>query len=124
MSKQKYDGSIELDDSVCKELDTPKEDVITSIRKKITNTKLQLSEYSTSLGTVAYLKNAASKYESDETNIIKLVNIFLNKSKQIRDESELIECTDEYVVDKITDKVIEILRMIQYRKNTWRRYFL
>ncbi|CAG8854710.1 31551_t:CDS:1, partial [Gigaspora margarita] len=63
VSKQKDDGSIELDDSVCFELGAPKEDIITTIKKKITNEKLKSSEHSTSLSTainLAYLKNAAS----------------------------------------------------------------
>ncbi|KAF0562113.1 von willebrand domain-containing protein [Gigaspora margarita] len=66
VSKQKDDGSIELYDSVCKELEAPKEDIITTIKKKITNEKLKLPEHSTSLSTainLSYLKNAVSKYE-------------------------------------------------------------
>ncbi|CAG8826116.1 13137_t:CDS:1, partial [Dentiscutata erythropus] len=68
VSKQKDDGCIELDDSVCKELDAPKEDIITTIRKKIPNKKLQSPEFSSSLETainLSYLKNAAGKYEDD-----------------------------------------------------------
>ncbi|CAG8853313.1 1497_t:CDS:2, partial [Gigaspora margarita] len=63
VSKQKDDGSIELDDSVWFELGAPKEDIITTIKKKITNEKLKSPEHSTSLSTainLAYLKNAAS----------------------------------------------------------------
>ncbi|CAG8589160.1 10354_t:CDS:2, partial [Gigaspora rosea] len=111
VSKQKDDGSIELDDSVCNELDTPKEEIITTIKKKITNEKLKSPEHSTSLATainLAYLKNAASKYEDDWQDKYKKARDYL--SKQIGDknaEDELIKCADEYVVDKVTDKVIE-----------------
>ncbi|CAG8733017.1 22368_t:CDS:2, partial [Dentiscutata erythropus] len=49
ISKQKDDGSIELDDSVCNELDTPKEEVITTIIKKTKNNKLKSPEHSPSL---------------------------------------------------------------------------
>ncbi|CAG8723896.1 19540_t:CDS:2, partial [Gigaspora rosea] len=90
VSKQKNDGSIELDDSVCKELD---DDIITTFKKKITNTNLQLPEYLISLGSainLAYLKNAAS-----------------SEYNKAHAEEELIKCADNYVVDKVTDKVIE-----------------
>ncbi|CAG8812231.1 13476_t:CDS:1, partial [Gigaspora rosea] len=89
----------------------PKEDIITTIKKNITNTKLKLPEYSSSLGTainLAYLKNAASKYEGDWKDKYNKAREYL--SNQIGDkkaEEELLECADKYVVDKVADKVIE-----------------
>ncbi|CAG8713061.1 4588_t:CDS:2, partial [Gigaspora rosea] len=111
VSKQKDDGSIELDDSVCKELDAPKEEIITTVRKKINNKKLQLPEFSTSLATavnIAYLKNAASKHKGDwEDKYNKAREYLANQIGDKDTEEELIKCADEYVVDKVTDKVIE-----------------
>ncbi|CAG8741613.1 36953_t:CDS:2 [Gigaspora margarita] len=109
VSKQKDDDSIELDDSVCKELDAPKEDIITTIKKKITNTKLQLPGYSTSIGSainLAYLKNAASRYEGEWRDKYNNAREYLSKPIGNEDtEEELIKCADNYVVDKVTDKL-------------------
>ncbi|CAG8459731.1 8464_t:CDS:2, partial [Scutellospora calospora] len=111
VSNQKEDGSIELDDSVCKELDTPKEEIITTIKKNITNTKLQLPELSSTLTTainLSYLKNAASKYKGEWEDKYNKAREYL--SNQIGDkdaEEELLECADKYVVNKVTNKVIE-----------------
>ncbi|CAG8817425.1 18562_t:CDS:1, partial [Dentiscutata erythropus] len=111
VSKQKDDGCIELDDSVCKELDTPKEDIITTIQKNITNNKLKVPDLSTSLSTavnLSYLKNLAPHHEGVWKDKYDKAREYL--SKQIGDkdaENELLDCTDEYVVDKATNKVIE-----------------
>ncbi|CAG8564968.1 9875_t:CDS:10, partial [Dentiscutata erythropus] len=111
VSKQNDDGCIELDDSVCKELGVPKEEVITTIRKKIKNNKLKSPEHSSSLATainISYLKNAAPHHEGSWKEKYDKAREYL--SKQIGDkdaEEELIKCTDEYVVDKVTEKVIE-----------------
>ncbi|CAG8857192.1 1506_t:CDS:1, partial [Gigaspora margarita] len=43
-SNQKDNGSIELNDSVCNDLDAPKEEIITTIQEKITNDKLKSPE--------------------------------------------------------------------------------
>ncbi|CAG8784454.1 17255_t:CDS:1, partial [Cetraspora pellucida] len=51
VSNQKDDGSIEIDDSICKELHAPKEEIIDTIKEKITNPKLKLPEFSSSLAT-------------------------------------------------------------------------
>ncbi|CAG8668188.1 6739_t:CDS:2, partial [Dentiscutata heterogama] len=67
VSDQKDDGSIELSDSVCNELDVPKEEIIKTIQKKIKNNKLKSPKHSSSLGTaisISYLKNAAPQHES------------------------------------------------------------
>ncbi|CAG8824820.1 9263_t:CDS:1, partial [Cetraspora pellucida] len=111
VSKQKDDGSIEIDDSICKELQAPKEEIIDTIKEKITNPKLKLPEFSSSLATainLSYLKNAADKYKGDWVDKYNKARDYL--SKQIGDadaEKELLDCADEYVVDKTTDKVIE-----------------
>ncbi|CAG8662088.1 15207_t:CDS:2, partial [Cetraspora pellucida] len=111
VSKQKDDGSIELDDSICKELHATKEEIIDTIREKITNPKLKLPESSSSLATavnLSYLKNAATKYKADWMDKYNKARDYL--SKQIGDvntEKELLDCADEYVINEITDKVIE-----------------
>ncbi|CAG8830656.1 2095_t:CDS:1, partial [Cetraspora pellucida] len=111
VSKQKDDGSIEIDDSVCKELHAPKEEIIDTIKENITNPKLKLPEFSSSLATainLSYLKNAADKYKGDWVDNYNKARDYL--SKQIGDadaEKELLDCADEYVVDKTTDKVIK-----------------
>ncbi|CAG8711060.1 1674_t:CDS:1, partial [Cetraspora pellucida] len=111
VSKQKDDGSIQLDDSVCNDLGVPKENVITTIKNNITNPKLQLPQLPSLLETavnLSYLKNAAPKYKGDWVDKYNKARDYL--SKQIGDsdaEKELLECADNYVVDKATDKVIE-----------------
>ncbi|CAG8817172.1 20253_t:CDS:1, partial [Cetraspora pellucida] len=111
VSKQKNDGSIEIDDSICKELQAPKEDIITTIKKKVTNKKLQSPDLLSSLATainISYLKNAASKYKGDWEDKYNKARDYL--SKQIGDaeaEKELLDCADEYVVEQTTNKVIE-----------------
>ncbi|CAG8444906.1 4173_t:CDS:10, partial [Scutellospora calospora] len=111
VSKQKEDGSIELDDSVCNELNAPKEEIITTVKKNITNIKLQLPDLSSSLATainLSYLKNAASQHKGEWEDKYNKAREYL--SKQIGDkdaEEELLECTDKYVVDNVTNKVIE-----------------
>ncbi|CAG8794997.1 1005_t:CDS:1, partial [Cetraspora pellucida] len=111
VSKQKDDGCIEIDDPICKELHAPKEEIIDTIKEKITNPKLKLPEFSSSLATainLSYLKNAADKYKGDWVDKYNKARDYL--SKQIGDadaEKELLDCTDEYVVDKTTDKVIK-----------------
>ncbi|CAG8802492.1 3705_t:CDS:10, partial [Gigaspora margarita] len=45
--KQEDNSSIKLDDSVCNEIGTHKDDIIIIIKKKTTNTKLQSPEFST-----------------------------------------------------------------------------
>ncbi|CAG8645534.1 14779_t:CDS:2, partial [Dentiscutata erythropus] len=111
VSKQKDDGSIELDDSVCKELDTPKENIITTIQKNITNKKLQLPQLPSLIPTainISYLKNLAPHHEDVWKDKYDKAREYL--STQIGDkdaENELLECADKYVVDKATGKVIE-----------------
>ncbi|CAG8589885.1 8938_t:CDS:2 [Dentiscutata erythropus] len=111
ISKQKEDGSIELDDSVCNELNAPKEDIITTIKNNITSKNLQLPEFSSSLETainLSYLKNFASQHEDEWRDNYNKALEYL--SKQIGDgdaEKELLECADKYVANKVTGKVIE-----------------
>ncbi|CAG8522066.1 3594_t:CDS:2 [Dentiscutata erythropus] len=111
ISKQKEDGSIGLDDSVCNELDVPKKDILNTIKKNITNKKLKLPEFSLSFETainLSYLKNVTSQHESVWRDKYNKAREYL--SKQIGDtdaEKELLECVDKYIVDKATDKVTE-----------------
>ncbi|CAG8480327.1 5402_t:CDS:2, partial [Dentiscutata heterogama] len=111
ISKQKEDGSIELDDSVCNELNAPKEDIITTILNNITSKKLQLPEFSSSIETainLSYLKSFVSQHEDEWRDNYNKALEYL--SKQIGDagaERELLECADKYVANKAMDKVIE-----------------
>ncbi|CAG8437102.1 2128_t:CDS:10, partial [Scutellospora calospora] len=111
VSNQKEDGSIELDDSLCTELDVPKEEIITTIKEKVTNAKLKSPEFSSALATainLSYLKNAASQYKDEWED--KYNKGCEHLSYQIGDkeaEEELIECADKYVVDNVTNKIIE-----------------
>ncbi|CAG8827092.1 10426_t:CDS:1, partial [Dentiscutata erythropus] len=110
VSNQKDDGCIELSDSVCNELDVPKEEVITTIQKKIKNNKLKSPEHSSSLETavnLAYLKKAASQYGDIWKDKYNKAREYL--SKQIGDaeaEQELLECADNYVTENAINKVI------------------
>ncbi|CAG8826723.1 28607_t:CDS:1, partial [Dentiscutata erythropus] len=111
VSGQKDDGCIELGDSVCEELDAPKEEVITTIQKKIKNDKLKSPEHSPSLETavnLAYLKKAASQYGDLWKDKYSKAREYL--SNQIGDkkaEEELIKCADDYVIENATKKVIK-----------------
>ncbi|CAG8826032.1 6478_t:CDS:1, partial [Cetraspora pellucida] len=111
VSKQKDDGSIKLDDSVCKELDTPKEDIIKTIKKNLTNKKLQSPELLSSLETavnLSYLKNAADKYKGDWVDKYNKARDYLSEKIGDADaEQELLDCADKYVADKVADKAIE-----------------
>ncbi|KAF0449009.1 kinase-like protein [Gigaspora margarita] len=111
ISKQKDDGSIELDDSVCNELNVPKEDIINTIKNNITSKKLKLPKFLSSFETVinlSYLKNFESQHEDEwRERYYKALNYL---SKQIGDpdvEKELLECSDKYVIDKVTGKMTE-----------------
>ncbi|CAG8839469.1 16293_t:CDS:1, partial [Cetraspora pellucida] len=73
--------------------------------------KLQSPDLSSSLATainLSYLKNAADKYKGDWEDKYNKARDYL--SKQIGDadaEKELLDCADEYVIDKTTSRVIE-----------------
>ncbi|CAG8736367.1 2332_t:CDS:2, partial [Gigaspora rosea] len=112
VSCQKDDGSIELGDTVCNDLDAPKEEIITTIQKNIKNNKFKnLPELPSLLSTainLSYLKKAASKHEGLWRNEYNKAREYL--SKQIRDanaEKELLECADNYVIDNFIKKVIK-----------------
>ncbi|CAG8757943.1 22976_t:CDS:2, partial [Gigaspora rosea] len=109
---QKDDGSIELGDTVCNDLDAPKEEIITTIQKNIKNNKLKnLPELPSLLSTainLSYLKKAAPKHEGLWRNKYNKAREYL--SKQIEDanaEKELLECADDYVIDNSIKKVIK-----------------
>ncbi|CAG8811168.1 40786_t:CDS:2, partial [Gigaspora margarita] len=111
VSNQNDDGSIELDNTVCNELSDSKENIIATLKRNLTNKKLQLPELSALLSTavnLSYLKNAAPQHEDYWKDKYNKAREYL--SNQIGDkdaEEELVKCADEYVVDKVTDKVIE-----------------
>src|SRR6185295_5709534 len=113
ISTQKDNGCFELSENVIKELHVstvPKTEVITTVQKYTTNKKLKKPEsstwWSTAL-TLSYLKNAASQHEGEWKEKYDKAQKYL--SEQIGDEKtkkELIDCTDKYVVDNITKKII------------------
>ncbi|CAG8832862.1 1547_t:CDS:1, partial [Cetraspora pellucida] len=108
---QKDDGCIELSDTVCDELDTPKEEIITTIQPKLTNKKLQLPNLPSLLATainLSYLKNAAPKHKGVWEDKYDKARKYL--SDQIKDEDaekELLNCADDYVVDNCIKKVVK-----------------
>ncbi|CAG8746677.1 5463_t:CDS:1, partial [Acaulospora colombiana] len=112
ISEQKKDGQIELSETIKKELDIPStETLVTTVQKYTTNEKLKKPE-STSWWTTAvnlsYLKNAAAQHEGEWREKYNKAREYL--SSQIGDadaEKEILEATDNYVVDKATHKVIE-----------------
>ncbi|CAG8611584.1 1530_t:CDS:2, partial [Cetraspora pellucida] len=111
VSGQKGDGCIELNETVCNELDLPKEEIIGTIQKKITNKKLLSPELSSSLATainISYLKKAASQHEGELKDKYNKALEYLKK--QIGDENaekELLECTDDFVVENCIKKAIK-----------------
>ncbi|CAG8561234.1 25093_t:CDS:2, partial [Racocetra persica] len=87
VSNQKDDGSFEVNETICKEIDIP-----------ATETGL----------TISYLNIAAPHHKKQWEDKSKKAHDYL--SKQIGDadaEKELLDCTNKFVVDKITDKVID-----------------
>ncbi|CAG8444177.1 4098_t:CDS:2 [Dentiscutata erythropus] len=111
VSKQRDDGSIELDDVVCNELEVLKEEIITAIQENVTNEMLKLSElpslFSTAIN-LSYLKNTASKFEDQWKDKYNKAREYL--SKQIGNaaaEKELLEFTDNYVIDNYAKKAIK-----------------
>jgi len=106
VSKQKDDGSIELDDTVCNELDVPKEDIINEIQNNVTNEKLKSPKHHSLFSTaivLSYLKKLTPKHKEHWEDQYNKGREYL--SKQIGDKdavNELLDCADKYVVDKAT----------------------
>ncbi|CAG8826223.1 46422_t:CDS:2, partial [Gigaspora margarita] len=101
VSGQKDDGFIELGDTVCNELDAPKEEIITTIHKNIKNSKLKSPELISTAVNLSYLNKATLKHESLWRDKYNKVREYL--SKQIgyaNTEKELLECADNYKVIK------------------------
>ncbi|RIB28439.1 hypothetical protein C2G38_1492983 [Gigaspora rosea] len=111
VSNQKDDGPIELADTVCNDLDAPKEEIITTIQENIKNNKLKSPELPSLLETainLSYLKKAAPKHEGLWRDKYNKAREYL--SKQIGDanaEKELLDCADNYVVENSIKKVIK-----------------
>ncbi|CAG8790817.1 18836_t:CDS:2, partial [Gigaspora rosea] len=108
VSGQKENGSIELGDTVCDELDAPKEEIITTIHNNIKYNKLKSPELISTAINLSYLKKAAPKHEGLWRAKYNKAREYL--SKQIGDEKaekELLDTTDKYVVDNCAKKVIK-----------------
>ncbi|CAG8765131.1 15796_t:CDS:1, partial [Dentiscutata heterogama] len=110
VSKQKEDGSFELSETICKELDVPIEDIMTTVKLNTNNKRLRSpksdSWWKTAL-TMSYLQVASPHYESQWKGKFNKACEYL--SKQIGDvniEKELLNCTNEYVIDRAHEKAI------------------
>ncbi|RIB18066.1 hypothetical protein C2G38_2086696 [Gigaspora rosea] len=110
VSKQKDDGSFELNETICKELEVPMKDIVNTIKLSTNNKKLQSlksdSWWKTAL-IMSYLQVAAPYYESQWEDKYNKAREYL--SKQIGDaniENELLKCTNKYVIDRAYEKVI------------------
>ncbi|CAG8823924.1 20375_t:CDS:1, partial [Gigaspora rosea] len=108
VANQKDDGSFEISDTVCKEIDVPVENVVTEVKKDTQNKKLKSPEsepwWKTGL-TLSYLNVAAPHHKNQWEDKDKKAREYL--SGQIKDtptEQELLDCTDKYVVDNVTKK--------------------
>ncbi|CAG8527252.1 15676_t:CDS:2, partial [Cetraspora pellucida] len=108
--KQKDDGSFELNETICKELEVPIEDIITIVKSSTPDKRLQSPEsdpwWKTAL-TISYLQVAAPHYKNQWEDKFKKASDYL--SKQIGDagiRKELLKCTNKYVVDRANDKAI------------------
>ena len=103
-----YDGRIELNEEVCKELDLSTEEVINDVLNNITNKKLKSPELFSTAIILSYLKNVAPKFEGQWKNKYNKAHEYL--SKQIGDayaEKELLVFTDNYVINKYAKKAIK-----------------
>ncbi|CAG8697352.1 9974_t:CDS:2, partial [Dentiscutata erythropus] len=114
VSNQKDNGSFEVSETICKEMNVPIIEIIPTLKKFTQNNKLQYSEsdswWKTAL-TLSYLKVAALLHEIQwKDNCNKALEYL---SKQIGDaavEKELLDCTDKYVADSLAslEKCTEI----------------
>ncbi|CAG8788703.1 10769_t:CDS:2, partial [Racocetra persica] len=100
---QSEDGCIELSDTVCDELDAPKEEIINTIKPKLKNKKVQLPNLPSILGTAinpSYLKKFAPSYKDEWSDKY-------DKARDKDAEKEFEEYADNYVVDNCVMKVIK-----------------
>ncbi|CAG8844119.1 15461_t:CDS:1, partial [Racocetra persica] len=98
------DGCIELNGTVCKELDLPKEEIISTVQKNVTNEKLKSPKSSSWLSIFLTLKMPHLNLEIN-VKINTTIRDYL--SKQIGDanaKKELLNFTDNYVVDNCAKK--------------------
>ncbi|CAG8502379.1 24218_t:CDS:2, partial [Racocetra persica] len=110
VSKQKDDGSFELSEIICKELEVPIEDIVTTVKSSTPNERLQSPGsdpwWKTAL-TISYLQVAVPHYKNHWQDKYNKARDYL--SKQICDEDiekELLKCTNKYVIDRAHDKAI------------------
>ncbi|KAF0445418.1 von willebrand domain-containing protein [Gigaspora margarita] len=96
--------SIELDDSLCNELNVPKENINTSLKRNLTNKNIQLPDlhslYSTAAN-LSYLKNVAPQHEGDWKD--KYIKAREYLSKQIGNKLAESEELDEF--DELDEKL-------------------
>ncbi|CAG8735406.1 6177_t:CDS:2, partial [Dentiscutata heterogama] len=114
MSNQKDNGSFEVSETICKEMNVPIIEIIPTLKKFTQNKKLQSSEsdswWKTAL-TLSYFKVVAPHHEIQwKDNCNKALEYL---SKQIGDatvEKELLDCTDKYVSGSLasSEKCTEI----------------
>ncbi|CAG8682006.1 9818_t:CDS:2, partial [Funneliformis mosseae] len=111
VSKQKDDGSIEVSETICKQLDAPSEEkIVNTVQKYVTTEKLKDAKPSwiTTSVNISYLKNLADKHEGEWKEKYDKARQYL--AKEINNpqvEEELMKASDKFVVDQSTRKVIK-----------------
>ncbi|CAG8821808.1 26779_t:CDS:1, partial [Dentiscutata erythropus] len=107
VSKQKDDGSFEISETICEEIEIPV-DVVPVVKKCTQNEKLKSPEsepwWKTALA-LSYLKIAAPHHKKLWEDKSKKARDYLSKQIGDKDAKELLDCTDKYVVDNVTKKV-------------------
>ncbi|GBB85012.1 hypothetical protein RclHR1_01160006 [Rhizophagus clarus] len=111
VSEQNDDGSIEVGETVCEQLDAPsKEKVLTTVKQYITSEKLKDAKptWITTAVNVAYLKNLADQHEGEWKEKYEKAHQYLTKEiGNSKDVDELIDASSKYVVKQSTQKVIK-----------------
>ncbi|CAG8575162.1 1940_t:CDS:2 [Dentiscutata erythropus] len=113
VSDEKDDGCIELDDSVCNELDTPKENIINTIQRIAKNDKLKTPERKSTLEpsiSIPYLKKAAPHHEE----LLELVENYHPRQFKFplrnidQDDQQLWSHEDGWLINRKTKLCLEV----------------
>ena len=110
VSKQNDDGSIEVNETICEQLDEPSEEkVVTTVQQYVTTKNLKNAKPSwiTTAVNIAYLRNLAD-YQGEMKQKYEKARQYLAKEiGNPKIEDELINASEKYVVQKLTQKVIK-----------------
>jgi hypothetical protein len=110
VSKQNDDGSIEVGEPICKQLDAPSEETIVTTAQQYTNEKLKNAKptWITTAVNIAYLKNLADQHEGEWKEKYEKARQYLAKEiGNPKEVDELINASSKYVVKQSTQKVIK-----------------